>query len=175
MALREDTSVYPLLINLAACLCTEMENLDGPALCYCGVTTGPIILDYCGGNCDTGGCGGQAWVRLVDAFPSSVFPTQDNILTNCRSPWAYLLEVGVARCAPMGQANSVGGFEPPSLAQNVAALRLQTADLAAVRRAIQCCFGKTDQDYMVGVYQQTEVNGGGCLGGAIQVYVREEF
>lgn len=175
MALREDTSVYPLIIDLSACLCLELAAAEGPELCYCGPTTGNITLDYCGGACDGDGCGGQAWVRLVDAFPSSVFPTADNILSNCRSPWAYQLEVGVARCAPMGEANTVGGYTPPTMEQNVEALRLQAADLAAVRRAIICCFGKTDRDYVVGAYSQIDVNGGGCLGGTISLWVREEF
>lgn len=64
MALREDTGVYPLLVELAACLCTEMQAAGTPELCYCGPMVGLMSLDYCGGG---GSCGGQAWVRLVDA------------------------------------------------------------------------------------------------------------
>jgi|SRR5688572_14572744 len=175
MTLREDTSIYPLLIDLASCLCQQMDTMGGPSLCYCGITTGNITLDYCGGGCEDGGCGGQAWVRLVDAFPSSVFPTADAALTNCNSPWAYAVEIGVARCAPMGTSTGVNGYNPPSVDDNVGAIRLQTADLSAMRRAIQCCFAKTDRDYLIGTYSQFEVNGGGCLGGAITMWVREEF
>ena len=171
----EDIAVYPLIVDLSACLCTALEEAGGPDLCYCGPQVGELVLDFCGGGCDGEGCGGQAWVRLVDAFPSSVFPSQDAILTNCRSPWAFSLEIGVARCAPMGDANGVGGYDPPTMEQNLAAMRLQTSDLAAMRRAVTCCFGKTDRDYMVGTYSQALVNQGGCLGGSITVWVREEF
>ena len=175
MALREDTSIYPLLIELASCLCQQMGALDGPELCYCGVVTGPVSLDFCGGGCDGDGCGGQAWVRLIEAFPSSTFPTADGIMSNCNSPWAYAVEIGVARCAPQGEVSAVNGYTPPLLAEQVESLRLQTADLAALRRAIQCCFGKTDRDYMIGAYTQTDVNGGGCVGGVISLFVREDF
>lgn len=175
MALREDTSIYPLLIELASCLCQQMDAIDGPDLCYCGITTGNIALDYCGGSCESGGCGGQAWVRLVDGFPSSIFPTVDAVMTNCNSPWAFSLEIGVARCAPIGDVNGVNGYTPPTLAQQVEAIRLQTADMAAMRRALQCCFAKTDRDYLIGQYSQLDVNDGGCLGGTINLFVREEF
>lgn len=175
MPLREDTSIYPLLIELASCLCQQMEALGGPNLCYCGVVTGNTTMDFCGGGNCAEDCGGQAWVRLVDAFPSSVFPSADAVMINCNSPWAYSVEIGVARCAPVGEANGVNGYTRPTMEQEVAAMRLQTADLSAMRRAIQCCFGKTDREYLVGQYTQTEVNGGGCLGGTITLWVREEF
>lgn len=175
MALREDTSIYPILIELTSCLCQALEAAGGPTLCSCGIMTGQIALDFCGGGCEGEGCGGQAWVRLVDAFPSSTFPSPDGNLTNCNSPWAYALEIGVARCAPMGENSGVNGYVPPTLEQSVEAIRLQTADLAAMRRAIQCCFAKTDRDYLIGSYTQVDTNGGGCLGGTIALWVREEF
>lgn len=175
MALVEDRVAYPTLVELSACLCTEMQNLDGPELCYCGPMAGPLVLDHCGGDsCDGSGCGGQAWVRFVDAFPSNIFPAQDNTLTNCKSPLAYTLEVGVARCAPMGESG-VNGYTPPSLNDQLEAARLQLADMAAMRRAIQCCFGKGDRDYVMLAYDQTQVNGGGCLGGTFTVVVWESF
>jgi len=172
---REDTSIYPLLINLASCLCQEVDEIHGPSLCYCGVLTGPLTLDFCGGDCAEGACGGQAWVRLVEGFPSSTFPSADSNLTNCGSPWAYQVEIGIARCAPQGESSGVNGYSPPTMEANVRALRQQTADLAAMRRAITCCFGSGDLDYIVGGYAQVDVSGGGCLGGAINIYVREEF
>lgn len=176
MPLIEDKSVYPLIVALSACLCTALQERGGPALCYCGPMAGPLVLDHCGNEtCDGNGCGGQAWVRLVDAFPSNLFPSIDNALQNCKSPFAYTLEVGVARCAPMGSATGVGGYEPPSMSDQLESIRIQTSDIAAIRSAIQCCFGANDRDYVVGVYDQTLVNGGGCIGGTIQVAVWEQF
>jgi hypothetical protein len=174
MALREDTLAYPTVISLSACLCLELEKSGGPALCYCGPIAGEVSLDYCGGGCDGTGCGGQAWVRLLDVFPSSVFPSVDSTLANCRSPFAFTIEVGVARCAPMGESGA-NGYVPPTMEQNVEAIRLQAADIAAMRRAVQCCFGEGDVDYILGQYTQSLVNGGGCIGGAFTVIVWEQF
>jgi hypothetical protein len=175
-ALVEDVIVYPTMIRLAACLCLEMEAAGGPGLCFCGVTTGEPVMDFCGGDtCGEDGCGGQAWVRFTDAYPSSTFPAPNQSLANCFSPLAYNIEVGVARCAPMGSANGAGGFTAPTVGDHVAALRLQLADMAAMKRAIQCCFGKGDADYILGQYTQVNVNGGGCLGGTFNVVVWQEF
>ncbi len=76
---------------------------------------------------------------------------------------------------PMGTNNGAGGYSPPTMQQNVDALRLQLADMAAMRRAVQCCFGQGDTDYILGVYDQTLVNGGGCLGGTFNVLAWEAF
>lgn len=171
----EDRGIYPTMVELTACLCLELEASGLPPVCYCGLMPGNVSMDFCGGGCEPGGCGGQAWVRLVDAVPSSLFPTADLSLANCKAPMAYLLEVGVARCAPMGVTGGPNGYVPPTVAENVEAMRLQLADMAAMRRAIQCCFGSTDVDYILGSYSQIEVNGGGCLGGAFNVNVWEAF
>ena len=175
MALREDQAVYPTLIRLSACLCAELEKAEGPALCYCGPIAGPLVLDFCGGDCGGDGCGGQAWVRVTEIFPSSSFPSPEQLPRNCGSPLAYNLEIGVARCAPTGEGNGIDGYSPPTLEQNVEALRLQMTDMAAVRRAVQCCFGVGEADYILGQYSQIDVSQGGCLGGSFIVTVWEEF
>ncbi len=174
MPLVEDQAIYPTLIALAACLCEEMEKAGGPSLCYCGIIAGEPAMDFCGGGCDGNGCGGQAWVRLVDAFPSSTFPNPEATLANCWAPMAYNIEIGVARCAPMGE-NGVNGYVPPTQEENIDAIRLQTADIAALRRAVQCCFGGSERDYILGTYSQLPVNGGGCVGGVFTVTAWQEF
>jgi hypothetical protein len=88
---------------------------------------------------------------------------------------AYNIEVGVARCAPMGELGGPNGYVPPSVMENVEGIRIQLADMAAMRRAIQCCFGSAERDYILGPYTQVDVNGGGCLGGTFVVTVWEEF
>src|SRR5687768_7235763 len=115
MMLREDTIAYPVIVALSGCLATELTAQGGPELCYVGPIAGPLVLDFCGsGSCDGTGCGGQAWVRLVDVFPSAQFPALDTIGSNCRSPLAFTLEVGVARCAPQG-VNGPNGYIAPTL------------------------------------------------------------
>lgn len=170
---REDTIVYPTIINLSACLCAEFEKSGLPEPCSCGPMVGELVIDYCTG-CADGKCGGQAWVRLVSVFPSVNFPQPDQDLNNCASPLAYQLEVGVVRCKPTGTTSGVRGFTPPTLDQNVAALRLQTADIAAMRRAIQCCFDDSDLDYIIGQYNPVTPEGD-CLGGAFTLWVRGPY
>jgi hypothetical protein len=165
----EDTIIYPTMIALSACLCTEIEGSGLPEPCSCGPLIGDLVLDYCG-ECADGKCGGQAWVRLVDAFPSNDFPNPLAAIQNCNAPLAYTLEVGIVRCKPTGKASGVRGFVPPSMEQNVEALRLQLADMAAMRRAIQCCFGDTDVSYIMNAYTPSPVDGD-CLGGAFSVIV----
>jgi len=76
---------------LLECLCTAVEEV-GP-VCYCGpYFGGDTPLDHCE-ECSGGKCG-QAWVRLVQAYPSSSFPNPDAD-GNCAMPLAYEWEVGV--------------------------------------------------------------------------------
>lgn len=170
---REDTIVYPTMISLVGCLCNEFAESGLPQPCSCGPIVGELVLDYCTG-CATGGCGGQAWVRLVQVFPSVDFPQPSQTLNACNVPLAYQLEVGVVRCKPLGTASGARGFTPPTLDQNVEALRLQTADIQAMLRAINCCFSSVDLDYIVGQYNPVSPEGD-CLGGAFTVWVRGPY
>jgi hypothetical protein len=171
----EDRVVYPVMIALSACLCEQMSEDGMPSNCRCGIMAGDRVLDYCG-SCDEVGCGGQAWVRFVDAYPSTEFPAQQADNRNCYAPLAFTLEVGVVRCAPTGEANGVDGYSPPSMQDEVSALRQQMADMAALRRAIQCCFAqRVDNEYIMGAYNATDVTGGDCIGGYFTVQVWENF
>lgn len=168
----EDAVVYPAIVRLSACLCLEIEASGLPVPCSCGPMIGSLVLDYCG-SCEDGKCGGQAWVRLVNAFPSTAFPSPDQELSNCYSPLAFQLEVGIVRCKPVGKTSGVRGYTPPTMEQNVEALRLQMADMAAMRRAVACCFGEADQDYVLGTYENLSIDGD-CLGGTFTLYARGE-
>lgn len=166
---REDSIVYPRMIKLLACLCEEITASGLPALCRCAVVPGPeAVMDMCGA-CENGKCGGQAWVRLVDANPSRTFPALDDTSQNCKSPLAFQLELGVARCLPTGTNSPVRGYEPPSVEQLLEATRLQMADMAAMRRAVMCCFGEDDATYLLTTYQPLSVTGD-CGGGTWTVY-----
>jgi hypothetical protein len=166
---REDEFIYPKMVELSACLCTEIDESGLPGVCSCGPIVGTLVLDYCT-NCKDKGCSGQAWVRLVDAFPSIDFPSPVFQPQNCDAPMAYTIEVGIVRCKPLGTNTQLRGYTPPTMEQNVDALRLQLADLAALRRAIQCCFGGSDVTYMMSAYSAAPPDGD-CLGGSINVIV----
>lgn len=166
MALREDEFVYPMMVELIACLCNEIAAAELPVPCQCGLMPGPdAVLDYCG-ECDGSNCGGQAWVRLAGAYPSSLFPSIDEINATCQSPLAFQIEIGIARCISVGEATAIGGYTPPSLEEQIDAVRIQTADMSAMRRAISCCLTEKYEDltYSLGAY--TPLAGGGCNGGS---------
>lgn len=148
--MREDEFAWPLLVALADCLCQEIETSELPDVCFCSVLPGPEPpLDYCHK--------GQAWVRLVQEFPSAQFPLPDEQAT-CDSPLAAQIEVGISRCAPQGKSATV----PPTAEQQFEATRLQMADKAAMRRAIQCC--ASDREHVLGFYTPSEVTGD-CISG----------
>ena len=145
----EDDIAWPTMVKLAGCVCTTLEERQLPGTCSCSVVPGPMaVMDSCG-ECSKGGkkCGGQAWVRLVNEFPSSTFPAADQTEQNCGSPYAYVLEVGIARCLPTGSAGGINGYQAPSMEELVEATRLQMADKAAIRAAIRCCMDDDDSDY----------------------------
>lgn len=170
---REDTVVYPKMIELSACLCAEIEASGLPTPCSCGPIAGALTLDYCG-SCSDGKCGGQAWVRLTSAFPSSDFPNPRAEAFNCFVPLVFEVEVGIVRCKPVGTASGMRGYVPPSLEQQVAAVRLQTADMAAILRAVNCCFANGDFNYSVGQYTPVTPEAD-CVGGAFTVTIQQEF
>lgn len=157
----EDTAVWPAMVSLSQCLCEEMEKAGLTAKCYCGMLPGQqVAWEY---------PDGQAWVRLVGAFPSTQFPNQvSRVVGSCYAPLAISLEVGILRCAPLPKRAG----ETITPAQQFEAVRLQTADMAVMRRAIQCCF--KGSDVLLGNYSPLGPNGG-MVGGTWQVYIGEDW
>lgn len=171
IAFREDDFIYPLMIALTGCLCDEIEQSGLPEPCQCSVLPGgEAVLDYCG-DCDSGGCGGQAWVRLAGAYPSRDFPALDEGVVPCDSPMAFLVEIGIARCISVGEANGIGGYTPPSVPEQVEAVRVQMADMSAIRRALTCCLTEKYEDLTFTLGQYVPIAGGGCNGGTWNVTV----
>jgi hypothetical protein len=149
-----------LMQTLRDCLCAEI-TLSGRDVCACSILPGPqTVADYSGD--------GQAWVRLVTAYPSTTFPAPDNVGT-CASPVAWVLEVGIARCAPVPDAAG----SPPSIEDLEAVTEAQIADMDLIRRAIHCCLNDAVNDayeYVLGQY--APVGSGDVLGGQWLVTVR---
>lgn len=166
---REDTLIYPLLTNLTECLCSQLIASGLEATCRCVLVPGVgPALDFCDAGCD-GGCPGEAWVRLVRAFPATNFPAQDAAAT-CFTLLAFEVEVGVARCLPTGDSRG----NPPDAQEMFNTARLQLADMAAMQRAIQCCFGGVERDYVLGAFEPTLASGG-CLVSTWSLFVRQEY
>lgn len=166
-----DDPIFEVISRLSDCLCTELAAAKGPGLCYCGMWVGaqppPLGL--------TDGCNdGVAWVRLVTAYPSAVFPQPDDGLTTCVTPIAYEVEIGVARPAPRAEGRAMF----PDKQALFDAQRLYASDMRAARRALLCCLPQQQakvvprRDIVVrlGAFQPLE-NAAGKSGGMWQGFI----
>lgn len=168
MAVPDDTLIYPIVADLAACLCAEYEDA-GEALCFCGIepATG-VPIDV--GECGDGDCG-AATVRLARVFPSTTFPEIDQAGV-CATLLAAEIIVTVLRCVPVGQNDGSN----PTAAEYAAWAIQQYADMIAMRRAINCCFASahSDVDYVLGEFTPLTPQGG-IGGGQWRLLARQEF
>lgn len=160
--MKDDTVIWPSLLELAGCLEGEYADED---FCFIGIIHGQQApWDY--------GDKGMAWVRLTNAYPSTDFPAPDDG-AGCGALLAFEIEIGVLRCAPM--PNSVNG-KLPGVQEHEDAAREAVGDLRAIRRAIQCCFGSHGQqrfrDMILGDYQPLGPMGG-VTGGTWTLTVSE--
>lgn len=160
----DDRKIYPLMQELAACLCDEV-NSDGK-MCFCGILVGddvPVQMEGCE-NC------GSAYVRLTTGYPSSQnFPQPDQGPSTCVTTWAHVLVIGVLRCYP---------GDPDGLSQEelVEVARQQLADMAAMRRAITCCLNDKFEDAIFSIGGYTPIPPAGLVvGGEITVTISEDL
>lgn len=166
----EDPVAWPTMVKLAGCLCTTLAERGLPGTCQCTVVPGPMaVMEACSACSGQGEskCGGQGWVRFVNEFPSTTFPQPDTTGAKCETPMAYQLEVGVARCLPTGNANSIAGYQAPSMEALIEATRLQMADKAAMLAAIRCCLADDDEDISYSINQYTTMQTTGDCGGGM--------
>lgn len=160
--MRYDDRAWPVMLRLVDCLRERILDAGVPEPAFIGVLPGASpALDWCGPD-----CGGQAWVRLVLATPSTEFPTPDGEPTFFIPPQASTFEVGLLRCAPMPQGDIL-----PSADEQFEATRLQLADMRVLRDTIQCCFG--DTEFLLGSYVPRGPQGG-CVGGTWNVTVSSD-
>jgi hypothetical protein len=161
--LTDEKRFFPMLARLQECLCKELAEAGGPSLCYCGLMVGTSPPPFGLMDCSKGDCG-VAWVRPMLAYPSTAFPAQDADGGNqraCAGPLAMQVEAGVARCAPRAQGRSA----QPDPQDVFDAARLYMSDMAAVRRAIACCFGKDrDVQFSMGQWSPLAVSAGSAGG-----------
>jgi len=161
---REDTAFYQSLIELSQCVCDEVEaaGLMGD-LCFCGLVGGATTTSVIGPNGE-----GSAWVRLVNAYPSTTFPALTQAVnTSCTAPLAAEIEVGITTCAPQPRT-STSNIRPEDWLNTV---RKQMAGMAALRRAIECCF--PDEDKVLGQWNPIGPQGGE-VGGFWRVYIGQK-
>lgn len=161
----EDTIIAPYLYLLSDCLCSALDDTPGGVPCFCGVVPGAnVAMDYCDCGSTARACG-MAWVRLDSLYPSRVFPQPATEANACRDPLAARIQLGVTRCLPGMDARG----NPPSVAAQAEAVRVQMADMAAMRRAASCCF--TSGLFLLGQYTPIGPTGN-CGGGQWTVTVQ---
>jgi hypothetical protein len=167
-----DPMVAPLMYELLACLEEEIDKVENPPL-YRGLRPGQQVdhlISMTSDEC----CQGLAWVRCAGFVPSSgTFPAQDEdpfpLKNGGTRAWAITLEMGVVRCSPTPDENSI-----PSNATWNAVVDAINDDAAAMRRAI-CCFVAGNPARAASTlpleWQPIDVEGG-CVGGTLQIVVR---
>jgi hypothetical protein len=152
-----DNKIYTLLDELATCLCAQIQTDGLPAVCACSVVPGALVIPDMVGDC-ADGCG-QAWVRLVSAYPSVIIGVPDTQAGNCSSSVGVEVELGVLRCI---ESEDVG---VPELQNGT---QLQVADMLAMWRAVSCC--RQSKDYMITAYTPVGPEGG-LVGGGLTVSI----
>lgn len=165
MAVREPQVMADIL--LAALVVQLREDGLDTDLCAKAIYPGMLVpLDY-----GLESCGGQAFVRMTTAVPSSVFPNADASPMSCLTTLAYTFEVGVSRPSTYldfaaGEANL------PSDEEQIASAHNQYADMMAIRAAVKRT--RDDVDLVVlGAYTPFGPDGG-VVGGYWTVTVGME-
>lgn len=111
---------------------------------------------------------GLAWVRIVRFYPTDTFPAESETWSPCGpAGWAVVLEMGVLRCAPVGDAATL-----PTDEEWRNAIHLQMMDAAAMRKAVDCCFGLQieSETLVLGSWEERPPEGA-CMGGTQQITV----
>lgn len=112
-----------------------------------------------------------AWVRVVDWYVSSdaTFPGPDTslIAQNCPHMWALVLEMGIGRCPPIGNAEQL-----PTCDEQNAFHAVMMDDGMRMRNAIYCCFLTVDPMDRVSIGNpQRQGPAGACMQQALQVTI----
>lgn len=150
--------------DLYACVCAQVALLADPPNRCCLLAGATFELGVAI-NEDMCRCG-TAWVRVASVAPSVTFPSVQEEPRNCRPPmYAVTLEMGVARCPPIGTTQDL-----PTCPDWLAYSRKVLDDAAALRKAVFCCFGpmlsSRGLKYVLGAWEPFGPEG--LCGGGIQ-------
>lgn len=153
--------IWQAVEDLTTCLCAQLLTDNLPPVCVCGTLPGVEVALLYTGDCDVA-CG-QAWVRLAGAYPSVTIGQPSTRPGNCNSGIGADIELGIARCIDVGDADT-----PPSPQVLAAAAQLQMDDMLAMWRAVACC--RQSKDWIVNAYTPFGPEGG-LVGGSLLVQV----
>lgn len=113
-------------------------------------------------------CAGLAYVKINTVYPSATFPEPLEDPTNCvTGDYAVELEMGIFRCAPVGDQNYTATCEAWTNTATLVGM-----DLAAMRRAVVCFRGTlVPGDYLLVRPWIPLGPNGNCTGGTMPVVV----
>jgi hypothetical protein len=155
-----DTQFLTQANNLLNCLCAALAAGPNPPE-KCCLTWGDPIADFGqdGNDC----CGGAAYVRMLEFYPSSnLFP--DRTIERQSGPcgivaWALRLEMTIFRCWPTDD-----GIHRIPCEDLTAATEQLFHDARAIREAL-CCFRAVNRDLLIAVTDSVPIDpAGGCAG-----------
>lgn len=167
--------VDPIATPLAGALLGALiDAYDDPAWgmdapCSAGLVSGSaLIADYCCASESASGspCEGQLTVRVVNVFPTDVFPGQrQTAIPACGTPWAVELEIAVLRCALSIDTDSVPP-QIPSMDDEMAVAERALADAGLIRHVLTDYAVTADMAMSFGSYNPMGPDGG-CVGGSV--------
>lgn len=165
-----DPIALPHAEALLECFRTTIADTINPPgeVCLRGGDIVNILVSVSKDECKCG----LAWVRVANVYPSTSdqFPAPDQgAITSWPGRWAVALEMGVARCAPVGTAQVL-----PTCEAWTNSAQETLADAAAMRRAVACCY-RTNPDtedtlIALGLWEPLPIEGG-CTGGTMTIVV----
>jgi hypothetical protein len=147
-----------IMAELSDCICTQLTLVgwDGECCIWPGTN---VSFDSC---CETGG---QAWIVVKNAYPTTNFPRADSgTQMRCgTSSIAQVIEVGVIRCVCADLCNC--------LQKEIDANKVLN-EAEALLKGVWCCLGDDDCDV---AWSFTSLNyigpEGGCAGSRITLVV----
>jgi hypothetical protein len=168
-----DPAVWPMLVELLACVSAAADEVDAPPM-YRQIRTGEGIQASISPTQDEC-CQGLAWVRPVQISPTNNFPTPESAWQNCPpGDLAVEVELGMLRCAPiMAEGSSDADLLLVTEGQWATTTSRVLADAAALRRAACCMIGK-GYAVFVGSWSPVAVEAN-CAGGSMRITVAVPF
>lgn len=167
-----DPVATPLAVALLEALINAYEDpsweLEPP--CTMGLISGAMVIaDYCCADIRSDGtpCLGQLTVRVVDCYPTEVFPQpRTTAMPVCGSSWAVHLELAVLRCAPLVDSDARPVLLP-SMEEEMAVAERALADMGLLRHVVtDFAYARDNSAFVLGQYTPMGPEGG-CVGGSI--------
>lgn len=142
----DDPVAFPNAAGLIDLVPAELAKRSLPETCFSGVVPGTTpALDYVYAS----DCGGMAWSRVTQLYPSTNFPLNDQAVSAGYAvpPLAQTYELGLIRRAPVPDNG-----QPPAAEEQYDAGRIAMADQRALLAVICRWFQSRDIPFLLGAW-----------------------